>query len=292
MVRQLDHLDEGVVHGFGRDHHAGVLDLSAIAIVEFVTMAMTFGNHILAVNRVCQGAMLEPAFLQAKTHAATKIGVLAAMLDITRSGAPLGDQANHRMPAMALVLGGIGAGKIGEISRNVHHRCLHAVADAEIRDALFACVLRGHHLAFETAVTETTGHQDRIDTGEHADTFGLDLLGLQPLQPNLGALAHAAVAQGFTQRFVGVLMIDVLADHGDSDFIDRMLNRIDHRFPIGKIERPHFGFQTQALNHDLIQTLLMQPQRQLVDVVHVDAADDGFFMHVGEQCDLASFAIR
>jgi hypothetical protein len=55
------------------------------------------------------------------------------------------------------------------------------------------------------------------------------LLGFQPLQVDPGALAQAAVLERLAHRLVGVLVVDVLADHGDGDLVDRMLHGIDHR---------------------------------------------------------------
>ena len=292
MIRQFDHFHQQVVHRFGRDDQAGILDLRAIAVVEFVTVAMAFGDDVLAVDLARLGTGLDARFLQAEAHRAAQVGGFVAALDIAGGGTPLGDQGDDRVFAVAIVLGRVRTRQTGEMPRHVHHRRLHAVADAEVRDALLTRVTRGHHLALETAVAETAGHEDRIHVGEHGGgAFGLDLLRLQPLQPDLGALAQAAVAQGFGQRLVRVLVVDVLADDGHGDLVHRMFAGIHDRFPFGQVGRLCLVLEAKAIDHDLVELLRMQPKRQLVDVVDVNAADDGLLVHVGEQRDLAALAV-
>ena len=80
------------------------------------------------------------------------------------------------------------------------------------------------------------GTRDAVDAGE--DAFGalaLDVLRFQPLQVDPRALADAAVLERLAHRLVGVLVVDVLADHGDRDFVDRVFGRIDHRVPFRQV---------------------------------------------------------
>src|SRR5574343_579796 len=152
MRRNLDHLDQQAVHRLRRDGHAGLLHRIAVGVVEFVAVAMAFGHHILAVELVRQRARLQAAFLQAQAHGAAQVGIGAAALDLARGGTPLGDQRDGRIGATAVDLGGVGARQAGLVAQHVDHRGLHAVTDAEIRDAVFAGVFGSQHLAFEAAV--------------------------------------------------------------------------------------------------------------------------------------------
>ncbi len=174
----------------------------------------------------------QAAFLQAKTHGAAQVGICAAAFDFAAGGAPFGDQRDGRIFAVTVDFGGIGTRQPAAMAQHIDHRRLHAVANAEIRDIVLAGELRGLHFAFEAAVAESARHQDAIDIGEQSGAFGFNLLGFQPFQTHAGALAQAAVAQGFADGFVGILMVDVFADHRDGDFIDGMLDGIDHSLPI------------------------------------------------------------
>ena len=196
------------------------------------------------------------------------------------------------MLGLAVVLGGVGAGEAGLVAGHVDHGGLHAVADAEIRDAVLAGVLGGGHFALEAAVAEATGHEDGIDASQDAGALGFDLLRLEPLQRHLGALAQAAVLERFGQRLVGVLVVDVLADDRHGDGVDRVLHRVDDGVPLAEVRRLHLRFEAQALDDDLVEALLVQPARDLVDVVEIDRRDDGVLRHVGEQRDLAALAVR
>src|SRR5690606_34833389 len=179
-------------------------------------------DHVLSVELARPGAGLDPLLLQAQAHGAAKVGLLVAALDLAAAGAPLGDQPDHRMRRLAVVLGAVGALEPGHVAGEVDHRRLHAVADAEVRDALLARVLRRQHLALEATVAESARDQHAVDPGQHAPgAVALDVLGLDPAQVDPGALADAAMAQRLAHRLVGVLVVDVLADHGDVDLVDR-----------------------------------------------------------------------
>ena len=50
--------------------------------------------------------------------------------------------------------------------------------------------------------------------------------------------------------------------------------------------------QAQLVDHDVVEILLVQQHRNLVDVVGVDRGDHGALLDVGEQRDLAALLVR
>src|SRR5690606_16037366 len=214
-LRQLDHLHQRVVHGLGADHQAAVLELGAVTVVEFVAVTMPLADHVGTVQLVGQRAGLDALLLQAQAHGAAHVAVLAATLDVAARGAPLCDQADHRIRRLAVVLGAVGAFHAEYVACVVDHGGLHAVADAEVRQPGFARMARGQDLALEAAIAEAARYQDAVEAVQRRGAFALDLAGLQPLQRHLGALADIAVLERFGQRLVGVLVVDVLADDAD-----------------------------------------------------------------------------
>ena len=64
---------------------------------------------------------------------------------------------------------------------------------------------------------------------------------------------------------------------------------LDHLAPLGKVGRRHL--QAQLVDHDVVQRLLVQQQRNLVDVVGVDRRDHRALLDVGEQRDLAALLL-
>ena len=290
LARQLDHFHQQVVHRLGRDDQAGVFQLGAVAVVELVAVPVALGHHVLAVQLAGQGARLEPLLLQAQAHGAAQVRLFVALFDLAAVGAPLGDQPDHRMLALLVVLGAVGAFQAGLVAGVVDHRRLHAVADAEVRHAVLARELRGHHLALETTVAESARHQDAVDVAEQGLRALLHVLGLQPLQVDPGALAQAAMLERLAHRLVGVLVVHVLADDGDGDLVDRMHGRIDRRLPFRKVGRAGHR-QAQAVGDQGVQALRVQLDRQLVQHVHVLHRDHRALGNVGEQGDLAPLAI-
>src|SRR5205823_9469721 len=84
-----------------------------------------------------------------------------------------------------------------------HH--LQAEAESEARDVLLAGEAGGGHLALHPPLAEAAGDDDAVEVLEAA--FGeetLDVLGLDPLDVDLGAMVVAAVSEGFDDREVGV----------------------------------------------------------------------------------------
>src|SRR5690606_38317373 len=263
VARQLDDLDQGVVHRLARDHQARVLQLGAVAVVELVAVAVALGDHVLAVQLARQGARLEPLLLQAQAHGAAQVGLLVALLDLAGAGAPLGDQADDRVRALLVVLGAVGAFQAGAMAGEVDHRRLHAVADAEIRDAMLAGVPGRPDLALEAAVAEAARHQDAVDVAQQLLGRGaLHVLRLQPLQVDPGALAQAALLARLADRLVRVLVVHVLADHGDGDLVDRVARGIDRGLPLVQVGRAR-RLQAQAVDHQRVQALGVQLDRQL-----------------------------
>src|SRR5690606_8984301 len=138
MVRQFDDLDQQVVHRLARDHQAEVLELLAVVVVELVAVPVALADHVLAVQLARERAGPESALLSAEAHRAALRGCFVALLDLAARGGPFGDQADDRVLAVAVVLAGIGARKARVVAREIDHRRMHAVADAEVRHARLA----------------------------------------------------------------------------------------------------------------------------------------------------------
>src|SRR5690606_39941733 len=62
-------------------------------------------------------AGLDALLLQAQAHGAAEVGLVVALLDLAAAGTPLGDQADHRMRALAVVLGAVGTFQSSEARR-------------------------------------------------------------------------------------------------------------------------------------------------------------------------------
>src|ERR1700722_1498310 len=97
------------------------------------------------------------------------------------------------MRAMPIVFGGIGAVESGDIAREIDHRRVHAVTDAEIRNLVFARKSRGGDLAFEAAFAESAGNENAVDVAQRFRPARFDVFGFEPAQINSRGLFQTTV---------------------------------------------------------------------------------------------------
>ena len=94
---------------------------------------------------------------------------------------------------------------------------LQAEAQAEARDVVLAGVAGGGDLALDAAHAEPAGDHDAVEVAQAAvGEQALDVLGLDPVDLDLGAVVEAAVLERLDHRQVGVGQVDVLADEADA----------------------------------------------------------------------------
>ena len=126
------------------------------------------------------------------------------------------------MRRVLVELGRVGAGQVADVAGELDHRALHAQADAEERNALRAGVANRGDFAFDAALAEAAGHQDAVVAGQQPlGPFGFDVLAANAADADLGAVGDAGVIERFVDRFVGVVVLGILADDGDADLVLR-----------------------------------------------------------------------
>jgi hypothetical protein len=64
---------------------------------------------------------------------------------------------------------------------------------------------------------------------------GFETFGLDPGDLELEVVGERAVDEGLLEGFVAVLVLDVLADDGDGDFILRVVGAADDLLPAGEV---------------------------------------------------------
>ena len=116
-------------------------------------------------------------------------------------------------------------------------------------------------------------------------------VGLDVVEVDAGARPQARVRQRLVQRDVGVAQLHVLADHGD---VDRAVRDWPWRPPPAATRRgrPAAPIRPSFSHDDGVERLLVQQQRDLVDVVGVHGRDHRALLDVGEQRDLAALLRR
>ena len=186
---------------------------------------------------------------------------------------------------MRIHLGRVGAGEVHHVAGEVDGHRLQAEADPEARDVVLAGEAGGGDLALEATLAEATGDQHAVEIGEAArGQQPFDVLGLDPVDLDLGAVVEAGMLQALDHREVGVGQADVLADQADPHRLDRLLDHRHDRLPRREIDR---RVEPQHVAHDIVEALVVEDQRQLVDVAGVGGVDHGTLVDVAEVGDLA-----
>ena len=116
------------------------------------------------------------------------------------------------------------------------------------------------------------------------------MLGVDPLHVDPRLVGDAAVGERLHEALVGVLQLDVLADHRDARLDQRRLDPAHHALPARQVDRP--WLEAEELDDDLVETLPMEDQRHLVDRLDVLRRDDGLLLDVAEEGDLRLDARR
>ena len=168
----------------------------------------------------------------------------------------------------------LASGQAGDVAGELDHHHLQPEAQPEARDVVLAGVSGRGDLALDAALAEAAGDDDAVEVAQAAvGEQPVDLLGLDPLDLDLGAVVEAAVAQGLDHRQVGVGQVDVLADDADahrrSDVAASM--RSTRRCPVGEVGLGVGTVEAQDAAHVVVEALVVEHERDLVDVAGVDA---------------------
>src|SRR6516162_7653697 len=219
--------------------------------------------------------------IRAQPHGAT----------LVRDGVLLVEHANNRVSAVAVELGAIGVLQADDIAREFDDGALQAQADAEEGNLALAGIADGIDLAAGAAVIETAGNEDAVHAAEDAlDAFALDFLRFDFADHDPAVLADAGMIESLVNGFVGVVGLDVFADHGDGDFVSRVLDALEHLPPVADFQRR--GPQIQLLHNQLIQLILHQAQGNFVNAeLLVALLDDSPGFDVAEEGDLVGLVL-
>ncbi len=151
---------------------------------------------------------------------------------------------------------------------------LHAQAKAQVGNLVLAGVSGGLDFALDAPLAKAARHQDAAQPFQHLlrpeflNRLRLDFLDLHP-----AIVGHSAVGDGFIDRFVGVVQLDVFADNADADAMARRQELADDFLPMRHVGRRRVQMEQPA--DQVIDPLALEHQRQFVNGV----LDVGFLDH-------------
>ncbi len=175
---------------------------------------------------------------------------------------------------------------IEHIPRKLDRSALHSETNAKERYSFFSGKLNGPKFSFDPSHPEPSRHKDPGNPFELLEgPSASNVLGIDLLDHDRRIIGDPAVLQGFINRFVSILQVDVFPDHGDPDRMFRMKRFVDHVF-FPFVQASCFVFDFEFLANDLIDLFVFERKRAFIDRSHVTRFDDGFRFHIAEKRDL------
>ena len=221
----------------------------------------------------------ERALVAAEAHGGTLIDdVLLLLHDV-----------DHRMRGVGVKLGGVGPLQLEDVAAVFDDRDLQPQAQAVIGNVVFAGVFGRRDFSLGAAVTEAARDQNAVEALEQGEAvFLFQVLGVDAHDVNPGVVGDAGVGDRLVDGFVGVLELDVFADHADFHLVGGGLDAADNLVPDVFLGRR--VLQAEEANHKVVHALFLQGEGQFVDGIHVAALDHGFDRDVAEHGNLVAQA--
>ena len=186
VVFQLDDLDQAALGIPATDRHAGLLEARHVVVVDLKAVAVALGDDLLAVCLPRERAGLEFALVGAEAHRAALEDDMALFVH----------QRDDRMRGGHVEFHGVGVFEPEHIARVVNDRDLHAEAEAEIGDFLFAGETGGGDLALDPTVAKATGHQNAVEQLQPGEAgLGLQVLGIDADDFHPGLVGDAGMTE-------------------------------------------------------------------------------------------------
>jgi len=196
-------------------------------------------------------------------------------------------ERDHRVLALGCELARVRVGEPHDVAGELDDRALEPEADPEERELVLPRPADRLEHPLYPAHAEPAGHEQSL-VGRQQLTGGLligEPVGGDPVDLHAAVVRDAAVHQGLVDALVAVRELGVLADHGDPHPLGRMEDLLHHLRPRAEIGL--LRLEVQAPAHLLVEPLLVQLDRDLVDRHDVRALDHAAEVHVAELGDLA-----
>ena len=278
MRRQLHDFDEVGVGIDAAHPQASLFHRLEVEVVELVAVAVALGDVVLAVDVVGQRPLQEVAGIGAEAHRMALHGERFLLLH----------QVDDRIGRQWIDFGGGGFGIAQDVAGKFHHRHLHAEADAEERDPMFAGIAHGADLALQASLAEARRHEDAVHPAQQfRGVVVVDVLGVDGVDMDLAVVGGAGMDEALLDALVGVLELDVLADEGNIHLVLGMAQAGKKLFQAGQVGLRQAG-DFQLADHHLVEFLRRHVERHLIDAPGVDGLDDMARLDVAETGDLAA----
>ena len=239
-------------------------------------MAVALGDGGALVHGVGLGTGNEVGDPGAETHGAPEVDDLFLLLE----------KADDGVGGAFVELGAVGIVPAADVAGELDDGDLHAEADAEEGDVVFAGVAGGGDFPLSAAVAKATGDEDALEAFEVGFGPGFfNALGIDADDLDLGVVGGSGVGEGFVDAFVGVLKLDVLSDDSEADVMGGMDDALDKLAPAGEVGLGGVGDVEDAADH-VVEPFFVELDGDLVDgVLDIANLDDALDGDVAEEGD-------
>jgi len=199
----------------------------------------------------------------------------------------LGEQVDHRIGRLGVHLGRVRPVEPADVAGELRDGDVHPEADAEVRDLVFARHSAGEDLPLPASRAEPTRHEHAVDTCELGPRLvERHVLGVDPAHVDVAAVVDSRVLERLVHREVRVVELHVLPDERDLNRLAPCAEPLDELVPLAEIGL--VGAQAELLADQPVESLLLQPLGDEVDVGDVDRRDNRLQVDVGKERDLVA----
>ena len=278
MRRNLHDLDEPCLGVLSGGMHACSLHPGEVLGVEFITVAVTLGDAVFAVDLMDEGAGLEVACVCAEPHGTALYGCALLVFH----------QVDNRVGRGRVFLRRGGVGKSEHVAGELHDGHLQAETDSEERNIVLPCIAHCGDLSFETPDSESGGYEDAVHILEQFGNCLRDkLFAGDAMDTYLALVCRAGMDEGFLYALVGVLQLDILSDEGDVHLLLRVVDLVEEAAEGAEVWLGK-AVQAQMGENHVVEMFLLHVEGNYVDAGSIDALDHVAGLHVAEESDLLS----
>src|SRR5687768_624287 len=282
MFRKLDHLDQLAVRRESAQPEPMLDEEVAVGVRDLIAVAvpLTHLGHAIYLGRA--RAAREPAGIGPEAHRAAHVGDMLLRLHERDDG----------VVTLRRELARVGIVEATDVARELDDGRLHAEADAEERHRVLARMSDRIHHPFDAADAEPTGHEQPVvpaeDLGRGARVD--KVVAGDPVDVYADVVRDPAMDERFLYALVAVDEVGVLADDGDLHALAGRDDALDHVLPVREIRRG--ALDAELLQDLVVESLVAERERDLVDGRYVGRFDHRPELHVAEERDLALDLVR
>ena len=152
--------------------------------------------------------------------------------------------------------------------------------------------MRGENFSLDPTISKTTGNKDAIDIADHClCAVILDRLRLHTDDLDFRVVMCTGVDEGFVDRLVSVLQLDVFSSNGDGDLVLGMDHPLNEGFPFLKVGGRRVA-EADFIDDKAVDLIAAKVEWALVNRVgDIAKGDDVLFLHVAEHGDLLAVVL-